>query len=77
MILLQLGLGQAILWDVALQISRQLHGQRTYFFPGGAFLMGYRRVKQFRLDKKENCKMIIEIEYSSNILLLLRDTEHI
>lgn len=40
MILLQLGRGQAILWDELLQIKRQLHGQRTYFLPGGAFLIG-------------------------------------
>lgn len=37
----QYGLGQAILCDVTLQISRQLHGQRTYFFPTGAFFIGY------------------------------------
>lgn len=38
----QYGLGQAILWEVTLQMSRQLQGQRTYFFPAGAFLMGCR-----------------------------------
>ena len=38
--LLQLGLGQAILWLVFLQINKQLHGHRTYLRPGGAFLMG-------------------------------------
>ena len=37
---LQLGLGHAIRWEELLQISKQLHGQRTYFFPGGAFLIG-------------------------------------
>ncbi|TNN53391.1 Zinc finger protein 358 [Liparis tanakae] len=37
----QYGLGQAILCDVTLQIRRQLHGQRTYFFPTGAFFIGY------------------------------------
>lgn len=36
----QYGRGQAILWEVTLQIRRQLHGQRTYFFPAGAFLIG-------------------------------------
>ena len=36
----QLGLGHAILRDVPLQISRQLHGHRTYFLPGGAALIG-------------------------------------
>lgn len=39
----QYGLGQAILCDVTLQISRQLHGQRTYFFPTGAFFIGCRK----------------------------------
>lgn len=38
----QYGRGQAILWEVTLQMSRQLQGQRTYFFPAGAFLMGCR-----------------------------------
>lgn len=33
MILLQFGLGQATRWDELLHISKQLHGQRTYFFP--------------------------------------------
>lgn len=37
-------LGQAIFCDVTLQISRQLHGQRTYFFPTGAFLIGYKQI---------------------------------
>jgi len=40
MTLLQLGRGHAILTLVFLQISRQLHGHRTYLRPGGAFLMG-------------------------------------
>ena len=40
MILLQLGLGQAILWELLLQISRQLQGHRTYFLPGGALRIG-------------------------------------
>ena len=40
MILLQLGRGQAILKDDALHIRRQLQGQRTYFLPGAAFLIG-------------------------------------
>lgn len=48
MILLQLGLGQAILWDVALHINRQLQGQRTYFFPGGAFLIGCKQFKKYK-----------------------------
>ena len=37
---LQFGLGQAILCDELLQMRRQLQGHRTYFFPGGAFLIG-------------------------------------
>lgn len=37
---LQFGLGQAIRCEELLHINKQLHGQRTYFFPGGAFLMG-------------------------------------
>lgn len=41
MILLQLGLGHAILCEVALQINKQLQGHLTYFLPGGAFLIGY------------------------------------
>lgn len=41
-ILLQFGLGQAILCDELLHINRQLQGQRTYFLPGGAFLIGYK-----------------------------------
>ena len=39
----QLGRGQAILCEDALHIKRQLHGQRTYFLPGGAALIGCRR----------------------------------
>ena len=37
----QYGRGQAIRWEVTLQMRRQLQGQRTYFFPAGAFLIGY------------------------------------
>ncbi len=33
MIFLQLGLGQAILWLVVLQMSKQLQGHRTYLRP--------------------------------------------
>lgn len=42
MIRLQFGRGQAIRCDELLQISRQLHGHRTYFLPGGAFRIGYK-----------------------------------
>lgn len=41
MILLQLGRGHAIRCDELLQISKQLQGHLTYFFPGGALRMGY------------------------------------
>lgn len=37
---LQLGRGHAIRCDELLQISKQLHGHRTYFLPGGAFRIG-------------------------------------
>lgn len=37
---LQLGRGQAMRCDELLQINRQLHGQRTYFLPGGALRIG-------------------------------------
>lgn len=40
MIRLQVVRGHAIRCDEVLQISRQLHGQRTYFLPGGALRMG-------------------------------------
>lgn len=43
MILLQLARGQAMRWDDDLQINRQLQGQRTYFLPGGAFLIGWNK----------------------------------
>lgn len=38
---LQLGRGQAIRLLLALQMSRQLHGHRTYFLPAGALRIGY------------------------------------
>lgn len=37
---LQFGRGHAIRCDELLQMSKQLHGHRTYFLPGGAFRMG-------------------------------------
>lgn len=37
---LQFGRGHAIRCDNDLQIKRQLHGQRTYFFPAGALRIG-------------------------------------
>lgn len=41
-ILLQFGRGQAMRCEELLHIKRQLQGQRTYFFPGGALRMGYK-----------------------------------
>jgi hypothetical protein len=38
MIRLQFGRGHATRCDELLQINKQLHGHRTYFLPGGAFL---------------------------------------
>lgn len=37
---LQFGRGHATRCEEDLQINRQLQGQRTYFFPGGAFRIG-------------------------------------
>lgn len=60
-ILLQVGLGQAIRWDVALHISKQLQGHRTYFFPGGALRIGCKRfkilAKQKYIDKKTSISL--------------------
>jgi hypothetical protein len=36
----QLGRGHTTLVAVAEQVRRQLQGQRTYFLPGGADVMG-------------------------------------
>lgn len=40
MMRLQFTRGHAMRIDELLQMRRQLHGQRTYFFPAGAFLTG-------------------------------------
>lgn len=45
MMRLQLGRGHAMRCDELLQISKQLHGQRTYFLPGGALRIGWRERK--------------------------------
>lgn len=37
---LQLTLGQDILTEETLHVSRALHGQRMYFLPAGGALMG-------------------------------------
>ena len=39
---LQSARGQAIRCEDDLQMSKQLHGHRTYFLPGGAFLIGWK-----------------------------------
>lgn len=59
MILLQLGRGQAIRWEELLQIRRQLHGQRTYFLPGGAFFMGC------KVDLKKDMLVTKKLEHIS------------
>uniref|UniRef100_A0A0E9V5Q8 Uncharacterized protein n=1 Tax=Anguilla anguilla TaxID=7936 RepID=A0A0E9V5Q8_ANGAN len=46
---LQLGLGHPILRDVSLQISKQLQGHLTYFFPVGGFLMGVASLQMVHL----------------------------
>ena len=43
---LQFKRGQEILTLFFLQIRRQLQGHRTYFFPGGAFLIGVASLQQ-------------------------------
>ena len=58
----QYGRGQAIRWEVTLQMSRQLQGQRTYFFPAGAFLMGCRgRQRHTRGGDKKRVEQPIRI----------------
>jgi len=42
----QLERGQATLVAVTLQMSKQLHGHRTYFLPGGAHFMGCKEIRQ-------------------------------
>ena len=41
----QFSLGQITLVAVAEQVSRQLHGHRTYFLPGGGAEIGYTEKK--------------------------------
>lgn len=45
----QLGRGHPILLDVSLQMSRQLQGHLTYFFPVGGFLIGWKATHQNQL----------------------------
>lgn len=58
----QFGRGHPILLDVSLQISRQLQGHLTYFFPVGGFLMGWKathkKTTQFRAEQKHERTMI-------------------
>lgn len=44
---LQFGRGQAILCEELLQMSKQLHGQRTYFLPGGALRIGCENIETY------------------------------
>lgn len=44
----QFGRGHPILLDVSLQMSRQLQGHLTYFFPVGGFLMGWENNEQHK-----------------------------
>lgn len=51
MMRLQSALGQAMRCDDDLQINKQLQGHRTYFLPGGAFRMGWKKLTFFIADK--------------------------
>lgn len=53
MIRLQLGRGQAIRCDELLQMSKQLHGHRTYFLPGGAFRIGCEKCSNIKHAKSK------------------------
>lgn len=50
MMRLQFGRGHAIRCDEFLQMSKQLHGQRTYFLPGGALRIGCKTDKSKMYD---------------------------
>lgn len=54
---LQFGRGQAIRCDELLQMSKQLHGHRTYFLPGGAFRMGCKYKIKFKNIKFAKMKI--------------------
>ncbi len=59
----QLGRGQAMRLDEALQMSRQLQGHRTYFFPTGAARIGYKLAKfgENNLSKmREEIKLVAQ-----------------
>lgn len=47
----QFGRGHPILLDVSLQMSRQLQGHLTYFFPVGGFLMGWKATHRNQLTE--------------------------
>jgi hypothetical protein len=70
MTLLQFCLGQAILRAEALQMRRQLHGHRTYFFPFGASLMG---VASLQLSHLTTCCSFL-LEMSMRELQTLQAT---
>lgn len=71
---LQFGRGQATRWDELLQINRQLQGHRTYFLPGGAFLMGY---KINKLTCKESLRIRLHSPSPRYIDYTLRRAVHV
>lgn len=62
MMRLQFGLGQAIRCDELLHMSKQLHGHRTYFFPGGAFRIGCAKPRMEEVRARESVVRDIEIQ---------------
>lgn len=73
MMRLQLGRGQAMRCDELLQIKRQLQGQRTYFLPGGAFLMG---CKAKQNTKGINCCCCLLFESTHSCLIAVGALDH-
>lgn len=83
MILLQSGRGHAILCDELLQINKQLHGHLTYFFPGGAFLIGWNiptennSTKVITHRKLQTYSCLIALKALDDVLFpLLRYVDH-
>lgn len=66
----QYGRGQAILWEVTLQMSRQLQGHRTYFFPAGAFLMGCRGRQKHTGGRDKTAEQHIRIGIDNKPIIL-------
>lgn len=67
----QAGRGQAILCEVALQMSRQLQGQRMYFLPGGGALMGYKYL-MLQLNETVNLYTSKTVTGTQDIIINLR-----